>query len=329
MYFLRPFQPADAPQIVDMVNAEGRQGMGLTRAVLDAHGQVRLMRYVPPANTKVVAVAPDGQIAGFAYVANREQGIVYEMGGAVHPEHWGQGIGVRLLKWSEQQASALSTTAPAGVKIVLQANLFEAEQRARRLFAHAGFAKVREWAHFEIVLHSPSKPSLPAGISLQPIDLDNDWDRIGPAMDEAFADHWGVIALPLPEAPAPDLAPAQMLEDERYSNTAGFCFMALDGDEVAGGILCNVKLVERDDTGRVGSIFVRPRHRRRGIGRALMLTAFDAFWRAGVHRVILDTDADSFTQSPQFYAHLGMSEYRREFLFEKTIRPGQEARRLS
>ncbi len=329
-YLLRPYSIADAPQVVDMVNAEGRLALGLTRAALDSFGQVRLMRYVPGASPKVVAVTPQRQIAGFAYVANREQHIVYEIGGAVHPDHWGQGLGMQLLVWGEQQVGVLSRSAPAGIRVVLQTNLFEGEERARHLVARAGYAQVREWLHFAIELQSPPPAAMmPDGMTLQPIDLEDDWDRVGPAMDDAFADHWGAMLAPLPETDGPDLAPlVDAPEDESYSNAPGFCFMALVGGEVAGGILCNARLVERNDSGRVGSVFVRPQYRRQGVGRALMLAAFDAFWQAGLRRIILDTDAGSFTQAPRFYTHLGMQAYRREFLYEKQVRPGKEARRL-
>ncbi len=330
-YLLRPYREADAPQVVDMVNAEGSQSLGLTRAALDSFGQVRLMRYVPGASPKVVAVTHQGQVIGYAYVADREQHIVYEMGGAVHPDYWGQGVGDEILKWGQQQAEAMSQCVPPDIKVVLQTNLFEGEDRARRLFIHSGFAQAREWLHFELQLHaSPPVIVIPPGIEVHPIDLDNDWDRIGPAMDDAFADHWGVIVTPLPEVVLPDSPPTiEMPEDESFSNAPGFCFMALAGDEVAGGILCNAKLVERGDTGRIGSIFVRPAYRRQGVGRALMLSAFNAFWQAGFRRVILDTDADSFTHAPQFYTQLGMRVYRREFLYEKEIRPGQEVRQMT
>lgn len=116
--------------------------------------------------------------------------------------------------------------------------------------------------------------------------------------------------------------------DDTYSNAPGYCFIVLDGEIVAGGILCNAKLVERTDTARVGSIFVRPAYRRRGIAQALMLTAFDAFWKSGFRRVITDTDANSFTDSTKLYTGLGMESYRREFTYEKEIRPGKEVRRL-
>ena len=99
-------------------------------------------------------------------------------------------------------------------------------------------------------------------------------------------------------------------------------------DRVIGGVLCNARVVERSDTGRVGSMFVVPAHRRQGVGRALMLTALTAFYRAGVRRVVLDTDAASFTSAPTFYQRLGMEPYRRELVLERGVRAGRDVRRL-
>jgi hypothetical protein len=59
-----------------------------------------------------------------------------------------------------------------------------------------------------------------------------------------------------------------------------------------------------------------------------MLTVFDAFWKRGFRRVITDTDAKSFTNAPRLYQGLGMQPYRREYTYEKEIRPGREVRRL-
>jgi GNAT superfamily N-acetyltransferase len=75
-------------------------------------------------------------------------------------------------------------------------------------------------------------------------------------------------------------------------------------------------------------MFVRPRYRRQGIARTLMLAAFDAFWKNGFRRVITDTDAKSFTDAPKLYQGLGMKPYRSEFTYEKEIRLGKEVRLL-
>jgi len=330
-FTLRAYRASDAASVVEVINADGQQTLGLQRAVLDQFGQVRLMRYVPARSHKVVALNQQNQIIGYAYLADREQSIVYDTGGAVHPDFWGKGLGTQLVRWAEQQVAVLSPSAPSGIKLVLQANLFENEQRAGRLFGRAGYTQIREWLHLLLSLDAPPpSPTLPDGMTLHPIDLEQDWELIGPAMEEAFSDHWGSIAVPLPPAPQPEPGPVvETPADESYSNSPGFCFMVLAGSVVAGGILCNAKLVERSDTGRIGSIFVRPRYRRLGLGGALMLSAFSAFWQAGLRRIILDTDADSFTHAPKFYNQLGMRVYRREFLYEKAVRAGVEVRRLA
>ena len=330
---LRRFEPTDAAAVIQLLNAGG-QPYGLKRAVVAGAGQVRLNRYVPPSSQKVVAVDQQNHVVGYAYLADREQRIVYETGGGVQPAYQGLGIGDRMIAWAEAGAQRLSEGAPAGVKTVLQTNLFEFETAAQALFTSHGFTRVREWLHLAIELgQEPAQLALPAGLRLRALDLENDWELLGPAMDEAYADHWGTITESFPETENDDEAAGDeaFVEDESYSNAPGYCFVVVDErtGAAAGGILCNGRLVERADTGRIGSVFVRPAYRRSGVGRALMLAAFQAFWQNGSRRLILDTDADSFTVAPRFYTSLGMQPYRREYLYEKEIRPGREVRRLA
>jgi GNAT superfamily N-acetyltransferase len=169
-------------------------------------------------------------------------------------------------------------------------------------------------------------------IRLFDLDNDHDWDLVSPVQDAAFMDHWGAYTLPPAESVESDEGGGSSEEepvlDFSYSNAQGYCFIAFVGEEVAGGILCNAKLVEFQNTGRVGSVFTHPKFRRHGVGRNLMLTAFNAFYQSGMRRVILDTDSQSFTDSAKFYTSLGMSIYRREYLYEREIRTGREIRRL-
>jgi GNAT superfamily N-acetyltransferase len=181
----------------------------------------------------------------------------------------------------------------------------------------------------------PVAPTLAPHLTLREMDLDNDWEIVGAAMDEAFATHWGAIPSGSYETTQKEDSQEDEPGDEEespqdtsYSNAPGYCFIILDGDTVAGGVLCNAKLVERVDAGRIGSIFVRPRYGRQGLGRALLLTAFDAFWKNGFRRIILDTDSESFSNTASLYQGVGMKPYRSEFVYEKEIRPGREVRLL-
>lgn len=319
--------------MVELINADSLQTLGYPRAVVDGVGNLRMARYIPPSSEKVVVVnSKDEEVIGFACLADKENSIVTEVNGAVHPSYWGQGIGGSILNWAEERAKELSAGATEGVRTVVQANLFETELRAIKLFADSGYEKVREWVHMEINLDGQfSTPALPDNMTLREMDLDNDWDIVGPALDEAFADHWGTI----PQGAVKEVDEDETDEDESpgddsFSNAPSHCFIVLDGEKVAGGILCNAKLVERNDTGRVGSVFVRPKYRKCGLGQILMKTAFNAFFLKGmIRRIILDTDTQSFTQAPKFYLNLGMRPYRHEFLYEKEIRFGREVRRLT
>lgn len=328
---LRPYTPGDAPAVVELINAAAYATSGLRRAVVDGVGAIRLARYVPAAAERIVAANAENLLVGYAYLAPMDYSILFETGGAVHPAYQGHGIGSRLVAWARERATTLAEQAPNGVQVLLQANLLETEQPAIALYTEHGFERVREWVHMQIEFDNPPPaPQLPSHLTARPMDLEQDWEIVGPAMDEAFADHWGTIP-PLPEAaetsdeqPEEDDIPV----DSSYSNAPGFCFIICDNQAVVGGVLCNAKLVERSDTGRVGSIFVRPSYRKQGIGRALMAIAFGAFWEQGVRRVILDTDSQSFTAAPRFYQSLGMRPYRREWLYEAIVRPGRELRRL-
>ncbi len=332
---LRPYAPADAPAVADLVNAAGAATLGVRRAALDGAGALRLARYVSPDSERVVAVDSGGAPVGYAYLADAEGAVVQQTGGAVHPSVWGRGVGTLLLRWAEGRARERVERAPAGVRALLQAHAFAEERGAHALLARQGFAVAREWLHMQLELDAPpSAPAPPAGLALRPMDLDSDWDAVGPVLEAAFADHWGVVLLP-PE-PEPEAADEEAEDDGddtpsdgSFSNAPGLCFVAEEGGAVVGGVLCNARIVERDDTGRLGSLFVLPSHRRRGVGGALALAALDAFWRRGTRRVVLDTDSESLTGAPRFYAAAGWRPFRRELLLEKEIRPGREVRRLA
>ena len=331
-YKLRPYMPFDAQAAVDLINTSSLQTVGFRRAVVDSRGNIWAHHFVPFSSKKVVAIDQNNEIAGYAYFTSGDNFIVAETGISIHPGLMGQGIDARLLAWAEAQAKDSLLKAPPGIRTVLQTNLYETERNAVEFFKRHGYSPVREWAHLVLEMNSPPTiPALTPGLILRQMDLDNDWDIVGPAMDEAYADHWGAIA---PEAleVGSEVNETREGEDEpedsSYSNSPGYCFVVLDQGVVAGGILCNAKLVDRADTGRVGSMFVRPRYRRQGIARALMLAAFDAFWQNGFRRIITDTDAKSFTDAPKLYQGLGMKLYRREYTYEKEIRPGKEVRLL-
>lgn len=194
---------------------------------------------------------------------------------------------------------------------------------------------MREWVHFETTIaEPPPSPVLPDRITIRQMDQSRDWPLVGGALEEAFRDHWGELQ---PAEEAVDMAAEEEEEaeedtddeDDPYFNSHPFCFVAWDGDQVAGSCLGNERAIEWPDSGKIGSLSVRRPYRRLGIGRALTLHALCRFYAHGIRRVITDTDADGFTGAYRLYQQAGMHIYRREVTYEKELRPGRELRLLS
>jgi ribosomal protein S18 acetylase RimI-like enzyme len=164
------------------------------------------------------------------------------------------------------------------------------------------------------------------------LNPDQDWSQAGPALVEAFRDHWGVLDYREEESetPASDEAEEETgeAEDDPYFNSPGLCFVALHEDKIIGSCLCNARSIEWPEAGRVGSLSVLRPYRRQGIGQALLYHAFTEFYRRGTRRIVTDTDGASFTGAPRLYQRVGMTIFRRENLYEKVIRPGKDLRIL-
>lgn len=334
-YIVRPASTGDMEQIAAVINAHSQEVIGVPRALIDADRRLRLARYVPDDAEKLVAVFED-RVVGFEYLDYRPPYVAAAVGGAVHPDFSGQGIGTFLMRHVEQRVRDLLSQAPPEAQVVLQSNVFETDRRGRDLLAGCGLEPVRRWLYFEVELNNPpAAPILPEGIVIRRMNQSKDWPTVGAALDEAMADHWGEVKLSL-------LPPDQADEEEQaegdtddedsddpYSNSVEHCFVACHGEQVVGSCLGNARSIERTDTGKIGSISVLRPYRRRGIARALMLRAFNEYYRRGVRRIILDTDSESFTGAPRLYRKLGMSIFRREYLYEKTLRTGEEWRILS
>ena len=332
---LHAARPADDPTIAMLLNAHSMVLLGGPHALMDDRGRLRHARYTPGTPDRALVTTPDGEAVAYAFCSSEAPFIVTEVGGVVHPAYRRRGIGTALLRWAERQARATLAAAPADAHLVLNAHCYDVDQGARALLGQEGYHPAREWIHLTVTLDEPPPaPVWPAGVTVRELDPRTDWPRVGPALDEAFMDHWGQLNMPPEPAPAPD-PPADeqpsteaAIEDDPYFNSAGLCFVVMHGDEVVGSCLCNARTIEWPDVGRVGSLSIRRPYRRQGIARALLHHAFGAFYQRGVRRIVTDTDGASFTGANHLYAQVGMSIYRRELTFERTLRPGREWRAM-
>jgi ribosomal protein S18 acetylase RimI-like enzyme len=73
--------------------------------------------------------------------------------------------------------------------------------------------------------------------------------------------------------------------------------------------------------GWISGLGVVRSHRRRGLARAILLTAFNDFFRRGQHSVALGVDADSLTGATRLYESAGMRTVEAHDQVRKVLRP--------
>lgn len=299
----------DAPAVSELINAADMADYGvidLTVAdLLDDWEDVDLDH-----NAWLVA-EPNGRVAGYGEIQARAA-VHLRIFLTVHPDRRREGIGEALLNRIEERAAELVPEAPEGVRVTLEGFGPGGREIESNLAAKHGYSYTRTFWRMEIEMSdAPPEPVLTDGITIRTYDPERDARAVFEATDDAFADHWNHVPMSYDEWIArtrrPDFDPT-------------LWFVALDGDEIAGTSLCRVQV----DMGWVGTLGVRRAWRRRGLGRALLLHSFGAWWRRGQPHVGLGVDASSLTGATRLYESAGMHVSERYDRYEKVLRDGIE-----
>ncbi|HLZ22697.1 MAG TPA: GNAT family N-acetyltransferase [Ktedonobacterales bacterium] len=257
----------------------------------------------------------DGQVVGYAMLFYRAtDGNIerFHLDSYVHPAFTGRGIGTDLLRRLEARARELVTDTPSDRSVVLQSGTIAHDTAARRLLESRGYNLVRHFWRMRIdMTGAPPTPRWPEGITVRECVAGQDERVFFDTLEEAFQDHWGHT-------------PHEYGEWLKHNvKTASFdpslWFLALDGMEPAGALRGKQMA---DGSGWVNTLGVRRPWRKRGLGRALLLQAFDTFYRRGVSSVALGVDAQNPTGATHVYEAAGMRIVREFAIYEKQLRAG-------
>ena len=261
------------------------------------------------AEEAVVVTAPDGRIAAYADVFNRSF-VIVSVYGYVHPDYRGVGIGSYLVAWGERWTRDRMPQAQENARVVVQHYINSANEGARRLLEGSGYTPVRGIYVMEAELDEASPlPHWPADISLRTFVPGKDERVVYEAVEDAFRDLWGRPRNPFERF---------VRETEKESFDPSLWFLAVEGGEIAGIILCKTLAGE----GWVDVVGVRRPWRNRGLGLALLRHAFTEYHRRGTHRVSLSVDAESVTGAPRLYGRAGMRVRESYIIHLKELRPG-------
>ena len=301
-----PVDVAAAQALLDRV--ESSETGEPRRSPIDLASYSRDPRVALETNTWL-ALAPDGEPAGFAFVfwSGDAQG---EAEPFVGPGHRGLGLGAALLETIEARAAELAAAAPPEARPRLHVFCGAGKVRRRGWLLDHGYRAARESYLMVLELgdHPPAPAPLTPGIELQPFVLGRDEAAVHAASEEAFADHFLHDPSPL------DVWRAHVIGRKGFDPS--LWLVAWAGDEVAGEALAYADSHE----GYVDSLSVRRRWRGRGLGLCLLTNVFALLHQRGLRKIRLGVDAQNPTGALAVYLKAGMRIERREEAYVKDLR---------
>ncbi len=243
-----------------------------------------------------VAEAGDGHIVG--YVLVRRPGTL----AVVDPGHEGHGVGTRLLEWAEARDR------DRGRELHRQWVAAE-NQSARTLLTAAGYSMARSYWRMVCSLTDmgPAVPA-PAGFVLRAVDIARDAVSLHAVDAASFGGRPDYVAETLGEFREEHLEAHDF--DSALSRVA-------ERDGALAGFLLARRVVD-DAVGFVDILAVDPRHQRRGLGTALLGSAFAAFAGAGLREAQLGVASDN-PLALRVYERAGMTVRFQFDIYERPV----------
>jgi mycothiol synthase len=306
-YATRAPERGDAKAVAALISAcqiadTGETDMSVERMLDDWHS-------LDLAEEAVILTAPDGRIAAYADVFNRSF-VIVSIYGYVHPDYREVGLGSYLVAWGERWTRDHMLQAQENARVVVQHYINSANEAARRLLENSGYSQVRGIYVMETTLDEPpALPRWPADISVRTFVPGRDERAVYEAVEDAFRDLWGRPRNPFERF---------VRETKNENFDPSLWFLALQGDEIAGLVLCKTLAGE----GWIDVVGVRRPWRNRGLGLALLRHAFTEYQRRNIRRVSLSVDAESITGAPRLYGRAGMRVRESYIIHLKELRPG-------
>jgi len=298
---LRPPTLDDLPALTGFFRSLGQDGTGGATAC-ELRNWLESPMFDPAMDFRIALEG--GRIVGWCDVW--DQNKVHDrlfLDVRAHPRE--QATYEALLAWGTERAEVLAGGGPAVVRAWGDSRdeAFAAEVGRR------GFQPIRHFFRMEIDLEQePPAPDWPEGILVRTFRPD-DAQLVYEANSDAFADHWDFVPL------AFEMWEETLLRSTEFDPT--LWFIAEDDGEIAGISLCRSE--RRPETGHVNILGVRPRWRRRGLGRALLLHSFRELRARGRPKADLGVDAENTTGAVRLYERAGMHVANRTDSYEKAL----------
>jgi mycothiol synthase len=236
-----------------------------------------------------------GALVGFAqlYIAAdsaEQEGFLWFK---VHPAYRTNQIEPRMFAWAEEQLGQHR-------RVQLRVMAHDNETERQTLLVRHGFTPIRYYLRMSRPLSELiPEPVFPPGYHVRAGNHEpHAWADL---YNDSFADHYNF-------QPRDAAFVEHWQRDPDYSSDLNLVVTAPDGT-LAAFAWCHIHSERNRRSGRrdgtIGVLGTRPAHRRRGLGRALLLTGMQLLRRAGMSAAELGVDAASPTGAHTLYESVG------------------------
>ncbi len=295
---VRPATRDDA-QVIANINMEyERAETGTTESTVSDVFELWDSERMVLATDTCVLTTQSGELVGYTGVAATDRGIMLDVHTTVHPSYEDQpSITEYLHHFAEERARSLCAENSA---LPRQLYTWSFTPTTRQLLEREGYSVESSDYRMEIsFVDAPPAPQQLQGITVRPFVAGKEESAV-----------YNVIASAFPDIDGKPYRPFEDWHESVFEKSTSFepsmLYVALVDDQIVGTILC--RIYPEDAAGYVWQVAVLRSQRGRGIGRQLLLTTFNEYYRRGIRRVELSVDSKSQTGSHQLYAKVGMSK---------------------
>jgi len=307
----------DIPELVDLLNAIDVAEIGRPDSTADDLESDWDASGFEVGRDAWLAVGGGGEPTGYAYAGDQLRTGELEGDVFVHPRGGEPGLARRLLDLVERRAAELAAErAYAEPRLDVYAAGVNAEKR--RLLEEGGYQLRRRVLRMAVDLDEETPcVTPPGGVEIRTLRPGADDRTMYEVMHAAFAgDSW--------QSHEPYDAWRQRLV-EYPDFDPGLWFLAwavgAPGDPATGAEQAVGGLIAYDhgDLGWVKGLGVLKQWRRRGLGAALLSSAFSALQARGQRRVELGVDAEAATRPIDLYARAGMHVAHEYLMYQRRL----------
>ncbi len=261
-------------------------------------------------DTWLVADARSGEPVAYTWLLHRDEHRELDGWGVVHPAHRGRGIGSFLLDVVEARAAEHAESSPEPGGASLRWGVSAVDDAAHRLLERRGFEEERHmWrmdVHLEPRADGAAEPPCPPGIAIRAFDPQTEAGAVHAVIEASFSEHWASVPRSFEEWSA-----------LRMGSKFDPSLWRVAIDESTGEVVGALIGMMTQAGGDIETLGVLSAWRGRGIGLALLRSAFDGFARRGVLDVALDVDSQNATGAVALYERAGMHVTRQFDVYSK------------